>query len=466
MSPRRLLAPGLLLLAACATTSNKPGPTAPASTPTASAAPDAGPKADDSKKPADAKTDEGPGTKAALAPPAADAPSVAWRLDLTAAESSYKTQVERHSQDDQAWTNLGIVQERLGKNDDAERAYRKALELKPEQQAAWDNLTRLQCRTGHAAQAESSLREQLQAKPDAVPPRIALVQALLCQKKLDAAATEAKRALKAEERNVRAMQLLAQVYYRERKYELARLVLDNARTIAPDDAATHNAFGLVQLALGSRPAALESFKKAAELKPDFAEARNNLGALLNEAENYPAALEQLEAAVQAAPDFVSARLNLGNAWRGQGDFARALAEYQQVLRLAPELPDTYFNLAILHLDAEPPDMDPIVRLQASLSFFDQYRARGGRDERVDDYVKDARKGIEKEERRREREKRDQLRKAKAEEDKKKAEEAPKAAEASGKPSAEPPSAPAPAPAKAAPPARKPSGSGRVAQDKK
>ncbi|QRK08510.1 tetratricopeptide repeat protein [Archangium violaceum] len=428
---RRLLAPGLLLLSlACATT---PGP-----------GPEAGTDAPPTK-PSDTSTPD-TSTPDTGTPPAATLEKQPTRdtgkKAPPAAESSYKTQAERRPKDDRAWTNLGIVQERMGRNDEAERSYRQALTLKPDQQAAWDNLTRLQCRTGRAAQAESSLREQLQATPGAVAPRIALVQALLCQKKLDAAATEAKRVLKAEERNVRAMQLLAQVYYRERKYELARMVLENARTLAPGEAVTHNALGLVQLALGSKPAALEAFKKASELKPEFAEARNNLGALLNEAQDHEAAARELEAAVQAAPDFVSARLNLGNAYRGLGDFARALAEYQHVLRLAPELPDTLFNLAILHLDAEPPDMDTLVRLQTSLSYFEQYRAKGGKDERVDTYVKDARKGIEKEERRREREKREQLRKAqKAEEDKKKAGGAP-------------------------PPAPEAAGSGRVAEDKK
>ncbi len=431
MSVRRLLVPGLLLLASACATTPKAGPEARAAA-TAPAEP----------KPQAAKVAEKAPEKDTAQKPSADLLAVAQRGELTAAESSFQTQTARRPKDDAAWTNLGIVQERQGKNDEAERSYRQALELQPEQQAAWDNLTRLQCRTGRASQAETQLRELLQAKPEALPPRTALVLALLCQKKHDAAASEAKRVLKADERNVRAMQLLAQVYYRERKLELAKMVLDNARAIAPDEAATHNALGLVQLALGTKPAALEAFKKASELKPDFAEARNNLGALLNEAQDHAAAVRELEAAVQAAPDFVSARLNLGNAYRGQGDFTRALAEYQQVLRLAPALPDTYFNLAILHLDAEPEGLDAIDRLQSSLSYFDQYKARGGRDERLDDYVKDARKGIEKEQRRREREKRDQLRKA---------EKAPS-------PTPDSPQAPPPAPSA--------SDSGRVASDKK
>jgi tetratricopeptide (TPR) repeat protein len=336
---------------------------------------------------------------------------VARRGQMLAAEAGLKAYLDRNPGKDEAWTNYGILLERVGKTEEAEQAYRKALELKPDQQGAWDNLTRLYCRTGRAAQAEAHSRTQLQARPGALAPRTALVLALLAQKKLTEAASEARRVLKADERNVKAMQLLAQVYYRERKHELAKMVLDNARAIAPEDAATHNALGLVQLALNARPAALESFQKAVTLQPDFAEARTNFGALLNEAQDFTAAVHQLEAAVRAAPDFLAARLNLGNAYRGQGDFARALAEYQHVAWRTPDLPDVYFNLAILHLDAEPPGLDTLERLQASIRYLEQYRAKGGKDERVEQYLEDARKGIDKEERRREREKREQLKKA-------------------------------------------------------
>ncbi|WNZ64026.1 tetratricopeptide repeat protein [Myxococcus sp. MxC21-1] len=143
--------------------------------------------------------------------------------------------------------------------------------------------------------------------------------------------------------------------------------------------------------------------------------------MLNEAQDYEAAVTELEAAVRAAPDFASARLNLGNAHRGQGNFARARAEYEQVLMLMPRTADAYFNLAILYLDVEPPGMEPLKRYKTALTHFDNYQARGGRDDRIPQYVKDARKLIDREERRLEREQKDQLRKAA---------EAQKAAEAS------------------------------------
>jgi tetratricopeptide (TPR) repeat protein len=155
------------------------------------------------------------------------------RKDYVQSERELKALLERQPQVDYAWTNLGIVHERQGQLPQAETSYRRALELKPGQEEANVNLTRLMLRTGRGADAERELRARLEASPEALGPRCGLVIVLLSQRKYEAAATEAKQVLKRDERNVRAMQLLAQVYHREKKYELARMVLENARAIAP-----------------------------------------------------------------------------------------------------------------------------------------------------------------------------------------------------------------------------------------
>ncbi len=333
--------------------------------------------------------------------------------DLGAAERSFKSVLERDPKLAPAWANLGVVYERRLLPDQAEQAYVKATEVSPSSGTAWEYLSRLYCRTGRAARMEQRLTSQLQKYPEAWELRMSLGFVLLEQGKFEPAAVEVKKVLQAEERNLRAMQLLGQIYLAERKYELALMVLENAKALDPNDSALYNALGLVHLALKARPAALDAFKKAVSLRPDFAEARNNLGALLNETQDYDAASHELQEAVLAAPDFAAARLNLGNAYRGKRQFDRATSEYKQVLRLKPSLPDTYYNLAILHLDSEIPKMDAIERFKTAIAYFDQYREKGGKDPRVDQYVKDASKGIEKEQRRREREKREQLKKEKA-----------------------------------------------------
>jgi len=333
------------------------------------------------------------------------------RADYTAAERELKQLVDHNPSLDYGWTNLGVVYEREALPQQAERAYRKALELKPDQEEAWIYLARLYCRTGRASQMEAELRGRIQQSPTSLGVRTALVFVLTHQGKYEPAGGEAKKILKADERNVRAMQLLAQVYYRQGKYELAKMVLENGKAIDANDAATYNELGLVNLAFKARPAALENFKRAVELKPDFAEAKNNLGALLNDAQDYDYAIRELEGAVNAAPDFVDARLNLGNAYRGKQEFSKALSQYKQVIKLNPDLPDTYYNLAILHLDSELPNMPAIDRFKSAIAYFNQYREKGGKDERVEQYLKDANKGIEKEQRRAQRERKEQLKKA-------------------------------------------------------
>src|SRR5215813_79624 len=296
------------------------------------------------------------------------------RADYTAAERELKQLVDHNPSLDYGWTNLGVVYEREALPQQAERAYRKALELKPDQEEAWIYLARLYCRTGRASQMEAELRGRIQQSPTSLGVRTALVFVLTHQGKYEPAGGEAKKILKA------------------------------------NDAATYNELGLVNLAFKARPAALENFKRAVELKPDFAEAKNNLGALLNDAQDYDYAIRELEGAVNAAPDFVDARLNLGNAYRGKQEFSKALSQYKQVIKLNPDLPDTYYNLAILHLDSELPNMPAIDRFKSAIAYFNQYREKGGKDERVEQYLKDANKGIEKEQRRAQRERKEQLKK--------------------------------------------------------
>ena len=100
-------------------------------------------------------------------------------------------------------------------------------------------------RTKRAAEAEQLLRGAAQQQPEDLGPRNALTWVLLETNRLPEAEAEAKKVLKADEQNVRAMQLLAQGYYRQGKYELCRLVLENARAVDPKDAVTHNALGTV-----------------------------------------------------------------------------------------------------------------------------------------------------------------------------------------------------------------------------
>jgi Flp pilus assembly protein TadD len=416
---RSLIAAALALTLGCVTTPEKKPDDAPATSAETPEVPEGRAPASDAAPGGEGPTGLGAEASAA-APPPTFAPGTQARFkegvsaaslgDLAAAERAFREVLDRDPKAAYAWTNLGLIDERKGDPEKAEKDYRKALGIDVTQDVAWDNLARLSCRTRRCPQIERELKNLIAKHPAAIGPRNALVYAMTQQGNLEAAASEAKKVLKADERNVRAMQLLANIYFRESKIELARLVLENARTIDANDAATHNALGLVFLQLKQRPQALESFRQASLLKPDFAEARNNFGSMLNDAQDFEAAVKELEAAVASAPGFLLAHLNLGNAYRGLQQVDKALAEYKKVQGQRPELPEVYFNLGVTHLDQDVTGLDVTQRLKTAIGYFDQYKSKGGKDERVEQYVKDANKGLEKEERRKEREKKDQLRK--------------------------------------------------------
>ena len=367
--------------------------------------------------------------------------------DLDGARRTFQDIVVRNPNAGAAWVNLGVLAERRGDLADAEVNYRRAAQTTPEPPESWDFLARLLLRTKRASEAEALLRGRVQEAPTALGARNALTWVLIETDRLPQAEEEAKKVLKADEQNVRAMQLLAQGYYRQGKYELCRLVLENARAVDPKDPVTHNALGTVLLKLKQRTAALESFKTAASLRPDFAEAHSNFGAMLVESGDYDGAVKELELAVSAAPELLAARMNLGNAYRGKLELARAKEQYEKVVALDPTLADTYYNLAILHLDSDLPGVDTIDRYNKAIAYFTTYKEKGGSDERVEQYLKDAAKGIDREQRRRERERKDQLRKAEKEAEAQKQAEAAKAAPAAEAPK----SAAAPAPETPAPP---------------
>jgi Tfp pilus assembly protein PilF len=321
--------------------------------------------------------------------------------------------------------NLGLLYEREGSLSDAEREYLVALDQRPKADRAAENYSKLMVRQGRPDKAVDELKKRIAAAPDAVGLRIALADALLSAGELEGAASEVKKVLKVDEQNVAAMFVLASVYYRQRKPELAMMVLDNAEQVDKERAEIPNLQGVILLGQKKKAQALERFRRAASLRADFPEAHTNLGAMLLSAQSFAEAAQDLELAVKYAPRLAAAHLDLGNAYRGMGDFEKARAAYQEALKLDPKLAaDVNFNFGVLYSDADVPQMDPIQRNEQAIAYFTKVKEAGRGDDAVEQYLKDAKKAIDREQRRREREEKDKLRKQKkAEEEAKRSSEA-------------------------------------------
>ncbi len=326
---------------------------------------------------------------------------------------------------DLAWAsfNAGLLRERLGDDRGAAAAYERAIEARPEFAPAGQNLARLWVRQGRRAEGVQDLRERL-AKADGVALRVALAEVLLAGGDLEGAEAECRAALKSDEKNVPAMVVLATTYGRKKRFELARMVLENARQVDGADPSVWNRLGFVELALGNRVQALEHFRTAAALRPDYPEAHANYGSLLADADDFAAAVQELELAVKYGPRSPGAWLSLGNAYRGLQQFERSEQAYRKALELDPALNDVNFNLAVLYLDVERPGLPTLQRLEQGVAFFDTFERQGGVEPRVAAYRKDAAREIDREKKRLAREEKDRARKEA--EAKRKAEEEAKA----------------------------------------
>jgi len=343
--------------------------------------------------------------------------------------------------------DAGVLYERSGDLLRARDAYTRALKVNPDFEPASQNLTRLRLRAGQAAEAESDLRARIAQYPSSLALRNQLVEVLLATDRIEGAEQESRKVLKVDEHNIPAMVNLAIAYYSRKRYELARMVLENARQVAPGEAIIWTKLAFTEIALGDKARAIEDFKKAAELRPDYPEAQINYGAMLVETEDYANAVKHLEMAVQYAPSSPQAHLDLGNAYRGAKEFDKAQREYERALYLDPKLVDAYYDLGVLYLDGDRPGLPATERLERAIAHFDKFAVSGGKDPRLAQYRKDATNQLEKERKRLAREEKDKLRKAA---EARKREDARAAAEAAARRKAEEEVAASPAAARPEP----------------
>jgi tetratricopeptide (TPR) repeat protein len=246
----------------------------------------------------------------------------------------------------------------------------------------------------------------------------------------------AREALKVHEQNVDAMLVIAEVYYKQGKHELVYAVTTSALQVdakirAPEESSkAHNLQGFAMLGLGEESKATQAFKKAAEVDENNAAAWNNMGTRYLDAGDAATATSCFKYALELDPRFFKAQLNYGAALRAEGKLAEAETAMRKALELRPNYAEAYFNLGVLYLDADPfPGLDTTQRLNKAIQNLSKYRELAIADvsgrpvakgpglggsgkappprvskDRADDFIRVAKKGLEREERRLEREK--------------------------------------------------------------
>ncbi len=281
----------------------------------------------------------------------------------------------------EAWFNLGVVYEELGKRDDARTAYQRALSLDDRNMNALANLGMLHMEAGKRDEAIDAFRKAVEAEPfnAAALNNLAVVarqnavrlrdsgNAEGAQQFFAEAVANVRKVLAADPQNLPAYNNLALIYYELGRYQLAEMVSLTAMDFKDKDAAVHNNLGLIYLKLNRVIDATQQFQLAIEIDPDYVEALTNLGAITINFRDYKSSYDYFDRAAKLKPLSPWVLISRSVAARGLGDYDKAEQGYRQVLELDPDNLEALYNLAILQQEYQQKPKEALVNYRAFMA---------------------------------------------------------------------------------------------------
>jgi predicted AlkP superfamily phosphohydrolase/phosphomutase/tetratricopeptide (TPR) repeat protein len=232
--------------------------------------------------------------------------------------------------------------------------WQKARELAPERADVAVGLGFALFQNGRPDEAKAEWERALAIDPRRVEAHVDLGNLAYERGDLDEAARRYADAITADSLFTDAYVNLGQVHIDRKAFREAIDVLEQAKAIAPGNAAVRFRLGIAIAQTGGREDAFAELKRALELDRELRVPVGIwIGRVLARDGDLDAAVEQLETVVEIAPQDVEARLELGRvlvlAKKGQ----RAGQAYMQVLRLDPENEEAKAALAALAKSAPP-----------------------------------------------------------------------------------------------------------------
>jgi tetratricopeptide (TPR) repeat protein len=155
-----------------------------------------------------------------------------------------------------------------------------------------------------------------------------------------------RQALMGNADSMNAYQNLAFAYYRTGKYQMAKLICEQALEIDSDNAGIHNLRGLVWLKLKDVRQAIRSFVKAVEGSASLVEGHLNLASTVLNYADFARAYKHFGIALKTEAGNVDAVLGQAVSRRGLQQFAGAQQSYESILSKRPLA--SRYNLCLLH----------------------------------------------------------------------------------------------------------------------
>jgi Flp pilus assembly protein TadD len=229
----------------------------------------------------------------------------------------------------EAWFNVGVASERLGKPAEARAAYERALAIRPAFREAAVNLAFLRAAGEGPEGAFAIYADTLRRFPEDALLRVRIAELYQRSGQLDDAWRTAREALQRDPRVAGAYPVMMRVALDRGDLDLAELVAVRARKLDPADPEIAVLLGVLAERRGDAGAALAQYRKALAQRPQDLQARYRLLSLAIQARAWESAAEQAKAILAVRPDDARVRVALGVALRNLGKPDEAVAEYRK-----------------------------------------------------------------------------------------------------------------------------------------
>lgn len=243
--------------------------------------------------------------------------------------------------------SLGFALLRTGKAADAEAAFRKAIALQPTGEPANDahkGLLQALLAQKKMKAAATELGAQLEVHPNDAQMRLEHASLLADAGKDDDALAELDRAAGAGPESLRALRLRALIYFRKKDYDHAVPVLIKAIALAPNDPDLPAQLGHVYLEKKDYPNAINELVIAIKMNPRSNDVLGDLVTAEYLNKNYAATLHVLDILAQHETLPVGSWFIRATCYDKLGQPAPALEAYQKFLQLnKDENSDMYFE---------------------------------------------------------------------------------------------------------------------------
>lgn len=295
--------------------------------------------------------------------------------DYARAQSLFEDAISEDPTFGAAYFNIGAMYEARGNLDEARTWYKRASEKGKSFGDGLVNIGRLHLVEGRKDEAMSAFRQALQVEPLNGEAHLNLAHDARDRRDFPKAVKHVRAALKENNANVKAYEVLALVYYdlgRFRdagRFELAKLVCEAGLEKDPKSAPLHNTRGLILLQQKELTLALGAFEKAIVADAKFYPAHMNLGALTFNYRDYETSYRHFDLAAKINPKSLEARVSRAVAARGLERFDDAEKDYKSVIAVDPKHTVAHFNLGVLYqeyaekLDEARAQFETVLRIE-------------------------------------------------------------------------------------------------------